>query len=369
MIDNKYVMDVFEILHQMPEKSLEEYKTAKYLADQLEEMGYQVIREVQNSTGVIGILDSGKPGKIIGLRADIDALPFEEEGKTVYRHACGHDAHAAMVLTVAKRLIEKGIEAGKVYIIFQPAEELGVGARLMIASGWLSDMEEIVGMHIRPLEDTGFGKVSPAMYHSSTRHVTVKFTGESAHAARPHLGINAADAAVLCVNAANAIKGSPYISHSLKVTRISTGGTSINTIPAEAVVSFDLRCVDNEEAKRIYSILLEAIASSAKAVGAQYDILQDGGVPASVYDPDMIEDAKKAIIEVVGEDNLYGDITTAGGEDFHFFSLELGAKACYLGLGADAQPGLHDPNMTFNHDAMKIGAQVLYNLVTKRLKK
>lgn len=367
MIDEKYLLRIFNTLHQMPEKSLEEYKTSEFLADELEKLGYKVIRSVNNSTGVLGILDSGNAGKVLGLRADIDALGYEIDGKIEYRHSCGHDAHAAMVLTAAKSIIEKGIDTGKIYIIFQPAEEIGAGAKIMIGSGLLNDMNEIIGMHIRPIEDTGFGRVSPAMYHSSSVHIISKIYGLSAHGARPHLGINAADAAVLVVNAINAIKGNPYISHSIKVTRIVTGGTSINTIPDEVVIGIDIRSADNDETKRLKELTINAIKYASKSIEARYKILEDYGTPAAKYDDEMKEDAKKSIINVVGAKNLYGDLAIAGGEDFHFYAIDLGCKACYLGLGADATPGLHSPDMTFNHDCMKIGAEVLFDLAKRRM--
>lgn len=369
MIDEKYLFNAFNYLHQIPEKSLEEYKTSAFLADELTKLGFNVIRNVNNSTGIIGILDSGKQGKILGLRADIDALGYVIDGKKVYRHSCGHDAHASMVLTAAKAIIEKGIDSGKIYIIFQPAEETAEGAKLMIGSGLLNDMDEIIGMHIRPVEDTGFGKVSPAMYHSSSIHILAKVTGVSSHGARPHLGVNAADAGVMIVNAINTIKGNPYISHSLKVTKIQTGGTSINTIPDEVTIGIDIRSGDNDEMDRLKKLTLQAIEFGAKSVGASHEILEDYGTPAAVYDDEMKEEAKKSIIAVVGEDNLYGDLIIAGGEDFHYYAIDLGCKACYLGLGADATPGLHAPNMTFNHDCIKIGAKVLFDLVNRRMTK
>lgn len=224
-MENAYVHELFEQLHAMPEVGFEEHRTSAFLAGELEKYGYKVTRGVGGKTGVIGVLEGVSPGPAVALRADMDALPFEIGGRTVAIHACGHDAHSSMVMSVARRFAEDGLKRGKLSIVFQPAEE--------IDSGLLGGIDEIVGAHIRPASDFAFGSATPAVYHSATANPRARIAGKNAHGANPHMGINAIEAAVLAVSAANAIKGDPAVRHSLKATKFADGGNAVNTIPDE----------------------------------------------------------------------------------------------------------------------------------------
>ena len=366
----KYVLDLFGKLHLIPEKGFEEYKTSRLLADELKACGYEVTENVGGKTGIIGILDSGVPGPTLALRADMDALEYVIDGVTVNRHTCGHDAHSSMVMATAKRAIEDGIKKGKLMIVFQPAEEKLYGAISMIESGLLDDVDEMFGIHIRPVDDTCLGKATPAVWHSASTVFTVKVKGISAHGARPHLGVNAVDIAVSIVNAINAIRVKPSVPHSIKVTNVSVGGDTYNSIPDELFMAMDIRSQDNDvmdDMKTKVETILKGISS---AYGGGYEIISSGGVPAAEFDPEMIQVAEEAILDVLGKDGSIGHLYNPGGEDYHHFTRMLKkCKSGYIGLGADATPGLHHKDMTFNTDCLILGVDILSKVVEKRLNK
>jgi len=366
MEKREYVQEVYRYIHEVPEPGNQEFRTSGYLADELGKYGFQVIRKVSDGTGVLGVLDSGKPGPVLGLRADMDALAYDIGGKTEYRHSCGHDAHSAMVMAAAREVAAKGIQKGKLYIIFQPAEELLSGCREMIRSGLLSDMTEVVGIHLRPIEEAKLGYAAPALWHSACAPTKIRIKGMSAHGARPHLGINAAEAAALCVSAVNAIHANPRISHSIKVTQLITGTGAINIIPDEVMVGVDIRCSQNQEMEDILSKVKRAVTGAASAVGATAEI-DIQYCPGAAYDNELKRVNSEAIIDILGKDGLLDDIATPGSEDFHFFAKELGCKAGYIGLGADLAPGLHSKDMKFDTQALYIGADILSKVVEKRL--
>ena len=214
------VLKHYGYLHTIPEVGLEEVKTSAYLAEQLEKAGFKVTRNVGGATGVIGIYDTGVEGPTLALRADMDALGHVIDGVPCARHTCGHDAHSSMVLAAAEEIIrEKIVTKGRLKILFQPAEEIAAGALTMIAGGAIDDVDMIIGSHIRPEEECKKGFAIPAMWYSASGTVDVIIHGKPAHGARPHLGINAIDAAAAAINAVNAIHLNPNFSYSAKPTR------------------------------------------------------------------------------------------------------------------------------------------------------
>lgn len=366
---NSYVHELFEKLHEMPEVGFEERRTSAFLAGELEKYGYKVVRNVGGKTGVIGVLEGREPGPVIALRADMDALPFEIDGRVFAFHACGHDANSAMVMSVARSFGEEGLKRGKLLVVFQPAEEIDGGSMSIIGSCLIDDVEEMIGAHLRPAIDFSFGKATPAVYHSAASNPRVRIVGKSAHGANPHLGTNALDAAVLSVNAANAIRGNPAVRHSLKATKIADGGSAINTIPDEVLLGFDIRSHDNAEMENLIEKLRGAVESAAASVGASAQLGQTAYSEAAVYDEDMKNTAREAISEILGAENCLPDLYVNGGEDFHKYTIKLGCRSVYIGIGADAKPGLHHKDMTFNHKAMEYGRDILRRILEKRFAK
>lgn len=363
------VLETYEALHQIPEVGFQEEKTSKYLAEKVRSFGYEVTTGL-GGTGVVGILKGKGPGPKVGLRADMDALGHEIDGNFVAIHSCGHDAHSSMVLAAAEALAKKGIPRGEVQILFQPAEELLFGATRMIEDGVGKDLEMLFGIHLRPGQEAKLGQVTPALHHGASYIVKAYLEGKTAHGARPHLGINAIHAASTVIQSVLAIYPDPMVPSSVKATQIKGGGPSSNAIPPSAEITFDVRSRENQTMTLLLEKIKDAIEKGAASVGAVGRMEIVGGVPAAEYNPEMIELAKESIMETVGKEGLMDELVTPGGEDFHFFTQKIpGLKTTYLGLGCDLTPGLHDPKMTFNKDALEIGAKLLVSLVEKALVK
>lgn len=359
-----YLEEIYTSLHQIPELGFQEHKTSAFIAEELGRMGYKTICGV-GGTGVIGLLESKEPGPILALRSDMDALQFEDENREYMVHACGHDAHATMVLGTAKKIIEEGIQKGSLYILFQPAEEQVEGAIRVIESEHLNDIEEMIGIHLRPIQEASLGQASPALFHGSITRIDITIKGLLAHGARPHLGINAVDAALLLINSLYLIRVNPSIAHSIKVTQINTRGDAFNIIPDSVRLVLDLRAQTNTVMEDLIKGVRKAVEHTVQSIGASASIDFLDTVPAADYDEELIELAREAIEEELGE--ALAPIISPGSEDFHFFRERLGIKTTYIGLGADLTPGLHHPEMTFHHKALEYGRNILYRIVKKRL--
>jgi amidohydrolase len=366
MIDlAKRVQGVWSYLHTIPEVGFEEFKTAAYLAEELTKAGYAVTTGI-GGTGVIGVIDSGCPGPTLALRADMDALAHQTDDGICAIHSCGHDAHSAMVLTVAEEIAAQGIQKGKVKIIFQPAEEKLFGALRTIEDGAIDDVDILLGIHLRPIQEAELNQATPALCHGASYIMEAEIEGEACHGARPHLGINAIDAAAAVVQAINAIHVNPVIPATVKVTKFQAGGAALNAIPGKAQLAFDLRAQNNIVMNELREKTTQAIHGGAATVGAQAEIQLLGGCPAAEYDADTVALAREAIVAVLGEQGVIAPITTPGGEDFHFYVKHKPTlKTGYIGLGADLTPGLHSPKMTFNQGALINGVHILLYMVNK----
>jgi len=362
------IQKYYDELHAMPEVGFEEHRTSAWLAKKIKAAGFSVKTGV-GGTGVSATLRGNEPGPTVALRADMDALQHNVEGKDVCVHSCGHDSHSSMVLVAAEELAKAGIKRGTLKILFQPAEEKLFGATRMIADGAIDDVDVLLGIHLRPIQEARTGQATPALYHGSSYIMEATITGKTAHGARPHLGINAVDAAAAAVNAVNAIHIDPVIPCSCKVTKLTAGGATLNQIPDKAVMALDCRAQKNEAMQALLLKAEAAIKAGAASVGASAVTEVKGGVPGAEYHPEIIELAREAIREVLGEKGLLDPIVTPGGEDFHnFVKAKPSLKTGYVGLGCDLTPGLHDPAMKFDRSAMIFGAEILAVMAGKLLK-
>ena len=363
------VIELYDFLHTIPALGFQEHKTAAFLAGELKKAGFTVTEQVGGTTGVIGIFDSGVPGPTVALRADIDALGHMIDGKLCALHSCGHDAHSAMVLTAAEELVRTGaVKKGKLKILFQPAEELGTGALAMIKAGAIDDVDMILGVHLRPREEVTMAQSVPALYHAASERLQAVFHGVPAHGARPHLGVNAINAAAVAISAVNALRLNPNESYSIKATRFHCDSGVTNAIPAEATVTWDVRSELNPTMVTLLEKAKAAIEAGAATVGATVDVTHYQGIPAAEYSDSMIELLSEAITAVYGPAGLHAPVKTAGGEDFHFYIKEKPSiQAGYFGLGCDLTPGIHHPDMKFNKDALEQGKDVLNHAIRKLL--
>lgn len=363
------IYELYDALHAMPEIGFKEFKTAAFLAEQLKSVGFEVQTGV-GGTGVVGTLRAGLPGPVLGLRADMDALPYVIDGKPCMRHTCGHDAHCAMVLASAIKASEKGIRKGSLKILFQPSEEPDNGALAAIKDKAVDDMDYLFAMHIRPKQEIRYGQATPAMFHGSCYMLTADIKGVSAHAGRPHLAVSTVDAAVLATNAINAIHADPNIQNSAKVTMIQAGGNgeALNTIPNRAKMAIDLRAQNNTIMRELISKVTTAVEQSARVIGAEAVVTNLGGVPAAENNHEAMTLATEAIAEVLGAENIVDQVVSPGGDDFNYYMQHKPTlKATYIGLGTDATPGLHHPDMQFRKEALEDGVKIFDCLIKKLL--
>ena len=374
-------------LHAHPELCYEEQRTSDVVANKLTEWGIPVIRGL-GVTGVVGIIKNGTSERSIGLRADMDALPMQEintfdhasrhPGKM---HACGHDGHTAMLLGAAKHLAEHRNFDGTVYLVFQPAEEGGAGAKRMIEDGLFEQcpMDAIYGMHNWPGIPAGNMSVveGPMMASSNEFYLTIK--GKGAHAAQPHRGIDPVMVAVQIAQSWQTIisrQKSPLDTAVLSITQIHAGSAT-NVIPDEAKMSGTVRTYTWPVLDLIEQRMGEIAQHTAAAFGAEAEFRFRRNYPPLVNHPAETRFAVEVMKEVLGADRVDDQVEpTMGAEDFAYF---LQAKpGCYMFIGngeGDHRDGghglgpcvLHNGSYDFNDNLLPIGASFWVRMVEKSL--
>ncbi|MGE8205789.1 M20 peptidase aminoacylase family protein [Heyndrickxia sp. NPDC080065] len=354
------LLQIFHQLHQNPEISWEEKETTKFLKELVEKHGCRV-STFENSTGLIAEIGNGKP--VIAIRADIDALWQEVNGKFQANHSCGHDAH--MTIAIGVLFLLKNTELnGTVRFIFQPAEEKGQGALSMVEKQVVDDVDYLFGVHLRPFQEVPNGYCSPMIIHGACRFINGKIMGDDLHGARPHLGANAIEIGATLDQMLKTIHIDPLVPSSVKLTKFQAGGESSNIIPGHAEFSLDMRAQTNEAMEKMQAKIDLMIDALERFYEVKIPYKISSNVPAAVANADATNCMKKAIIQVLGIDNYVPPIQTTGGDDFHYYTIKRpGLKATMLGLGCDLKPGLHHPNMTFDHKAMFTGAEIIATAV------
>ena len=358
------ILEFFSQLHNIAEPAFREVKTSAFLKLHLLDAGFEVTSDFAGPA-LLGRYDSGNAGPTVCLRADMDALTYERDGQLTYIHSCGHDANCTAAFWAAKALLEaKRIRRGTMLVLFQPAEENLQGAEAVIQSGILRGTDYMIATHLRPRDELPMGLVSPAVLHGASGHMQLVVYGSDAHGARPHQGVNAIQAAAVILGAVNALPFDPSVPHSIKPTKMSSGGSANNVIPDRAELVFDLRAQTNELMEQQKQAIEKAAQKTAEAMGASVKTEWLGGVPAASRCEDLIRIATKAIQSNLGEAALGREVITPGGEDFHRYPLAIqGLKSTVLGIGADLIPGLHKADMSFDHLAMLNAITALYGIV------
>lgn len=360
------LMEIFHHLHANPEISGKEVETTKFIRSLFQDKQCNMI-EFDDLTGLVVEIGEGKP--IVAVRADIDALWQEVDGKFQANHSCGHDAHMTIAIGTIFTLLEHHLpRTGTVRIIFQPAEETGKGALAYTEKGIIDDVDFLYGMHLRPIEELSFGKYAPAIQHGAAAFIKGEIIGDDAHGARPHLNTNAIEVGAEFVQHLNQMKVNPAVPHSVKMTQFQAGGKSINIIPGNATFSLDVRAQTNEVMEQLTSKIKQISQLLATYHDIEINIEEVAQVAAAVLNDEAIDYMKRAIIDTVGERNLAPIIETTGGDDFHFYTLKRPhVKATMLAIGCDLTPGLHHPKMTFNHEVIPTSVEILTNVVLTTL--
>lgn len=353
----------FDHFHANPEVSWKEYETTKKIASIMDEYNipYRLFGDIP---GLIAEIGSGD--QIVAVRADIDALWQEVDGKWRANHSCGHDANITMVLGALLHLKEQPL-AHKVRFIFQPAEELGNGAVAAYEHGAVDGVSHLFGVHLRPIEELPLNKFTPAIHHGAAYFLEGTISGVDAHGARPHQGQNALDVIMAMNQMLNSLHFSPFEPHSAKLTKVIADGGSTNIIPGAASFAMDIRAQSN----RLLEEMKEAINDGMQAIQNQFKIDMNWRfydfTPGAEVSAEAANMAKEAIIEVLGENFCTNEIHTPGADDFHFYTVKKPElKAAMIGVGANLAPGLHHPKMTFDHTALIDAAKVLAAVLSKK---
>jgi hippurate hydrolase len=375
LADAASIATVRRDIHAHPELCFQEQRTSDVIAQALTDWGIPVHRGL-GKTGVVGIVKNGSSSRAVGLRADIDALPMTEANHFAHAsqhagkmHACGHDGHTAMLLAAAKHLSRHRNFDGTVYLVFQPAEEGGGGAREMIRDGLFDrfPMEAMFGAHNWPGMRVGEFALKSGPCFASSNEFKITLRGKGAHGAMPHLGVDPVPAACAMVQGFQTIisrNKRPIDTGVISVTMIHTGEAT-NVIPDSCVIEGTVRTFTTEVLdliERRMKVMAESTAA-AHECGCEFEFSRN-------YPPTINHEAETAFTrrvlgEVVGPDNVHEFEPTMGAEDFSYFLLEM--PGCYFlignGDGSHRIGGhglgpcmLHNPSYDFNDDLIPLGA-------------
>jgi hippurate hydrolase len=369
-------------IHAHPELMYDVHRTADFVAQRLREFGVDEVATGIGRTGVVGRIRGSKPVngneiKAVGLRADMDALPIEEQTGASYRstvpgkmHACGHDGHTAMLLGAARYLSETRNFAGDAIVIFQPAEEGGAGAEAMIKDGLMERfaIDQVYGMHNSPGMPVGtFGvRHGPAM--AATDHVDIVIKGVGGHAALPHKGVDSVLAAAQLIVALQSIVSrtvDPLESAVVSICQIS-GGDARNVIPASVELKGTVRTLTPDMRNIVEKRVHDIVAGVAQQTGTSITLKYDRGYPVLVNHAEPVEVAAKVARDVAGPSNVNTEMPAMmGAEDFAYMLQERPGAFIFIGNGDSA--GLHHPAYDFNDDAIAYGASYWIKLIETQL--
>lgn len=360
-------------LHAAPEVGFACHQTAAFITERLREFGVDEIHEGIATSGVVALIHGRGEGAVIGLRADMDALPMDEETGLPHAstnkgamHACGHDGHSSMLLGAAKYLAETRNFAGKVALIFQPAEEGGGGAGVMVEEGVMErfGIKEVYALHNEPGLPVGHFRTAPGAIMAAVDDFTITVTGKGGHGAMPQ---DAADPVVAACGIVTAIQTIVSRNHDaredlvISVTQIHTGSAD-NVIPATAWINGTVRSFDKKVQAMVMRRMREICEGQAMAYGVRAELDYCLGYPATINDADRAGFAA----EIAGEVGLASDPDSPramGAEDFSFM-LEARPGA-YLFLGNGDTAGVHHPEYDFNDETAPYGASFFARLVER----
>ena len=350
-------------LHQHPELGYEEHRTSQLIADFLDKCQDIEITKDIAETGVVGVIDSGQPGPVIALRADIDALPIIEKTGLPYAssttgrmHACGHDGHTAALLGAAQILSsEQRPSRGKVVLLFQPAEEGRAGAKKVMESGVLQKLgvEEIYGFHGWPGEKAHTVCLMPQEFMASSNSFDISVIGKGTHGSMPHLGADPLTTAAHIVIALQSICSRVMDPRTAQVVSIGAlhGGTASNVIPDSASIVGTFRAFSEEVRTSLEDKINDVATSIARLYGCTAETKISKGYPPLANTPELAEHIAQVAKKVEAVDSVaFPYKVVLGAEDFSFYLKELKGSYWFLGLGTDIP--LHSPYFDFNDEIL-----------------
>ena len=375
--------------HQYPELSNREFKTSAKVAEHLKSLGIEVTTGVAH-TGVVGILKGGKPGPVIALRADMDALPvterndllFASKEKTIYNdqetgvmHACGHDSHVAILMGVAEILSKNKNELrGIVKFIFQPAEEGAPageegGASLMIKEGVLENpkVDVIFGMHIQSISKLGTISYKPEGMMAAADWFTIKVKGRQAHGAAPWMGVDPiVVSAQIITGLQTVVSRQSNLTNEAVVITVGkiNAGVRENIIPEEATMAGTIRTLDKDMQKDVHARMKQTVEKIAESAGATAEISFTGMTPVTYNDPALTEKLVPSLEHAAGKENVVKIHAVTGAEDFAFYQDKIPGFFFFVGacppeIDPAKAPSHHTPDFFIDERGIKTGLKAM----------
>ena len=367
-------IEVRHHLHAHPELSYQEFETSKFVQERLKQLNIPF--KIMATTGVIGIIEGKNPSsRIVALRADMDALPIQEENNVEYKslnkgvmHACGHDVHTTCLLGAAKILCQTKNEwEGTVKLIFQPGEEKNPGgASLLIKEGVLENPKPsaIYALHVNPQLETGKLSFRGGKVMASADELYITIKGKGGHAAAPHTTADTiliASQLVVALQQIISRNNNPFSPSVLSITSFQ-GGFTTNVIPSEVKLMGTFRAMDEEWRKKAHELITRLATELVHSMGAEIDLHIDVGYPTVYNNEELTAKAKKIAEEVMGKENVEETEMRMGAEDFGYYSQKI--PGCFFRLGTGNKKkgitaGVHTPVFNIDEDAIEIGIRMM----------
>lgn len=371
-----YVVDVRRRIHEYPEIGFDLPRTLKLIKTELDLFGIPYTEKYGKSS-IVATLNEGKSNFTIGIRADMDALPIEEKTKVPFKskikgqmHACGHDAHTAILLDTARRLndIKDKINC-RVKFIFQPAEEYPPsGAMLMCKDGLMEDIDCVVALHVETKYNCGKIGILPGPQNGISNGFHLEFYGKSAHAARQEDGIDALAMAVKTYTAIEFMIAKEFPAQTMRIFNVGAlhGGVANNVICNHASMNCTLRTWDEETDAKAIKRIKEIVSAIAKESGGRAKFIQDKYYPIVYNDKKITELVKGAAEKIVGIENIVTHVRSMGGEDFAYMAKEK--PGCMFRLGIrnedkECKYSAHQDKFKIDEDALSIGSDMFVQFV------
>src|SRR6202140_1134369 len=368
-------------IHQHPELLYDVHRTAAFVAERLREFGCDEVATGLGRTGVVGVIKGRKPAgasdiKVIGLRADMDGLPIEEETNLAYAsktpgkmHACGHDGHTAMLLGAARYLAETRNFAGDAVVIFQPAEEGGAGAAAMIRDGLMDrfPIDQVYGIHNGPGIPIGSFAIRSGPIMAASDSIDIKIEGVGGPPRRPHKRIDSGVGGAQAVPALQSIVArsvDPLDSAVISMCEFHAGNAR-NVIPQTAELRGTIRTLTEEVRSLVEKRVREVVAGVAQITGAKIDLVYERGYPVTVNHASQTGVATQVAREIAGDGNVHETPPLMGAEDFAYMLEARPGAFIFCGNGDSA--GLHHPAYNFNDEAIVYGTSYWIKLVENTL--
>lgn len=373
------VINIRRDLHRIPETAYTEMKTSAYVADYLSNLGIEAQTGIARY-GVVGLMKTGRPGPTLMIRADMDALPLKEDTGLFFSsehegimHACGHDAHMAMVLGAATVLnaIKNDLK-GNIKFLFQPAEEGPGGAKPMIEAGVMEnpEVDYSIGCHVWPEIPEGTIGVRPGPFMAAMDRFDIKIKGNEGHGAMPHLCVDALEVGSQVVSALQRIVSRQMDPLEPTVVTVGTfhAGTAFNIIAGEAELSGTTRTFNPDMWHTWEARVEKVVRGVCESMGAGFELKYSPGYPVTINNEIMAAVVRRCGEKVVGKDHVVVPQKTMGGEDFAFYLQK--SKGCFFGLGVGREGAapIHNPKFDFNEDVLLLGMETHCQIALELLK-